>query len=75
MERSTNSEGFESELQKTMKALLLAQIQGWKQREQVELLDRAGFPQRQIALMLGTSSKSISVRLAEIRKEARARRG
>jgi len=75
VERSTNSEGFESELQKTMKALLLAQIQGWKQREQVELLDRAGFPQRQIALMLGTSSKSISVRLAEIRKEARARRG
>ena len=75
MERSTNSEGFESELQKTMKASLLAQIQGWKQREQVELLDRAGFPQRQIALMLGTSSKSISVRLAEIRKEARARRG
>jgi len=75
VERSTNSEGFESELQKTMKASLLAQIQGWKQREQVELLDRAGFPQRQIALMLGTSSKSISVRLAEIRKEARARRG
>ena len=74
MERSTNGKAFEGELEKTMKALLLAQIKGWKQREQVELLDRAGFPQGRIALMLGTTSKSISVRLAEIRKEARTHR-
>lgn len=60
----------ESELQKTMRALLLAQIRGWKQREQIALLDRAGFGQTDIAVLLGTTSKAVSVRLAEIRKEA-----
>jgi DNA-directed RNA polymerase specialized sigma24 family protein len=58
-----------------MKALLLAQIGDWKQREQIELLGRAGFGQKEIALILGTSSKAVSVRLAEIRREARTSRG
>lgn len=64
-----------SEVDRTMKALLLAQIGDWKQREQVTLLDRAGFGQTEIAELLGTTSKAISVRLAEIRKKARASRG
>lgn len=62
-----------NELQKTMTALLLAQIGDWKQREQITLLDRAGFGQKEIANLLGTSPKAISVRLAELRKAARNR--
>jgi ParB-like chromosome segregation protein Spo0J len=63
-----------NELQKTMTALLLAQIAGWKQREQIGLLERAGFGQTEIANLLGTSPKAISVRLAEIRKARRQER-
>ena len=65
----------QGELRKTMKALLLAQIRPWKQKEQVSLLDLAGFGQKEIAHLLGTTSKAVSVRLAEIRKERRAKGG
>jgi DNA-directed RNA polymerase specialized sigma24 family protein len=58
-----------------MKALLLAQIRPWKQKEQVALLDLAGFGQKEIALLLGTTPKAVSVRLAEIRKGKRAKGG
>ncbi len=75
MARSVDAKGSAGELQKTMKALLLAQIGSWKRREQIELLDRAGFAQKEIASMLATTSKTVSVRLAEIRREARTGRG
>ncbi len=68
MAGSASGKNPESELQKTMKALLLAQIGGWKQREQITILDRAGFGQTEIARLLGTTPKNVSVRLAEIRK-------
>jgi DNA-directed RNA polymerase specialized sigma24 family protein len=58
-----------------MKALLLALLRDLKQREKIELLDRAGFGQKEIALLIGTSAKAVSVRLAEIRKTARSQRG
>ena len=75
MAANGGSEDAKTELRKTMKALLLAQSRPWKQKEQVALLDVAGFGQKEIAQMLGTTPKAISVRLAEIRKERRARRG
>ncbi len=74
MAENANGNGSAGELQKTMKALLLAQIGGWKRREQIQLLDRAGFGQSKIALMLGTTLKAVSVRLAEIRRKARTER-
>jgi DNA-directed RNA polymerase specialized sigma24 family protein len=61
-----------SQLEKTLKLLAIVAIEGRPQREQVSLLDKAGFRQSEIALMLGSTSKAISVRLAEIR---RARKG
>ena len=61
------------ELPKTMKALLLGQLRDMKQREQIELLDRAGFGQSEIAALIGTTAKAVSVRLTEIRKAARKR--
>jgi DNA-directed RNA polymerase specialized sigma24 family protein len=60
-----------NELRKSMKALLLVQIAGWKQREQVQLLDRAGFVQSEIAQIIGSTSNAVSVRLAELRRANR----
>jgi DNA-directed RNA polymerase specialized sigma24 family protein len=60
-------------LEKFMKALLLAQIGDWKQKQQISLLDKAGFGQTEIADLLGSTSKAISVRLAEIRRESRSK--
>jgi DNA-directed RNA polymerase specialized sigma24 family protein len=63
-----------SQLDKTLKLLAIVAIDGRPQKEQVRLLDRAGFRQSEIAVMLGSTSNAISVRLAEIRK-ARKRAG
>jgi DNA-directed RNA polymerase specialized sigma24 family protein len=57
--------------QKLLRRSCFAQIGSWKQRDQVALLARAGFGQTDIAEMLGTTSKAVSVRLAEIRKGAK----
>jgi DNA-directed RNA polymerase specialized sigma24 family protein len=54
-----------------MKALLLANIANMKQREQIELLSRAGFGQSEIASIIGSTPKAVSVRLAEIRRKSR----
>jgi DNA-directed RNA polymerase specialized sigma24 family protein len=59
------------ELEKTMKALLLAEIGKMKQREQIELLSRAGFGQSEIAGIIGSTAKAVSVRLAEMRRKTR----
>jgi hypothetical protein len=59
-------------LEKSLTALLLASLRGLGQKEQVAILDRAGFGQTEIARMLGSTSKAISVRLAEIRRNARS---
>ena len=60
-----------SELDKTLRLLALVALEGKKQREQIALLDRAGFGQANIAEVLGTTAKAVSVRLAEIRRAAR----
>jgi hypothetical protein len=46
----------------------LTLLRGMKQREQVDLMDRAGYGQNQIAVFLGSTPKTISVRLAEVRR-------
>jgi len=50
----------------------LGMLRGMKLKEQVDLMDRAGYGQAEIALLLRSTPKSISVRLAEVRK---ARKG
>jgi DNA-directed RNA polymerase specialized sigma24 family protein len=62
-----------SRLGKTLTALLLTSLRGLGQKEQVAILDRAGFGQTEIAGILGSTSKAISVRLAEIRRASRAK--
>ena len=60
-----------SQLDKTLKLLAIVAIDRRPQREQVRLLDKAGFGQTEIALMLGSTANAISVRLAEIRRAAK----
>jgi len=50
--------------------MLLVSLRSLGQREQVTILNKAGFGQKEIAEILGSTPKAISVRLAEIRKAA-----
>jgi DNA-directed RNA polymerase specialized sigma24 family protein len=60
-----------SALEKTLRALLLVNLQSMKQKQQIAILDQAGFRQSEIAEVVGSTPKAVSVRLAEIRKEKR----
>jgi DNA-directed RNA polymerase specialized sigma24 family protein len=61
-------------LEKTLRALLLINLDSMKQRQQIAILDKAGFGQSEIATVIGSTPKAVSVRLAEIRKEIRVNR-
>jgi len=63
-----------SALEKTLRLLAILGLDGKTQKEQVRLLDKAQFGQSEIASLLGTSPKAISVRLAEVRKIAKAKK-
>jgi DNA-directed RNA polymerase specialized sigma24 family protein len=60
-----------TEMEKTLRALLLVNLDSMKQKQQIAILDKAGFGQSEIAMVIGSTSNAVSVRLAEIRKEAR----
>jgi len=60
-----------TEMEKTLRALLLVSLDSLKQKPQIAILDKAGFGQSEIAEVIGSTPKAVSVRLAEIRKEAR----
>jgi DNA-directed RNA polymerase specialized sigma24 family protein len=62
-----------SQLDKTLRLLALVSIEGRPQKEQVRLLDRSGFKQGEIAAIVGSTPKAISVRLAEIRRGKKGR--
>jgi DNA-directed RNA polymerase specialized sigma24 family protein len=60
-----------TELEKTLRALLLVSLDPMKQKQQITILNKAGFGQSEIATVIGSTPNAVSVRLAEIRKEAR----
>jgi DNA-directed RNA polymerase specialized sigma24 family protein len=60
-----------SDMEKTLRLLALIALDGKKQKEQIQLLDKAGFGQSDIADILGSTPKAISVRLAELRRARR----
>jgi hypothetical protein len=62
-------------LEKAMKVLMLSALKELGQKDQIDILDRAGFGQTDIGELIGTSSKAVSVRLAEIRKARKATKG
>ena len=62
-----------SELEKSLRLLALVAIEGRKQKDQIQLLQKAGFGQSEITDLLGSTPKAISVRLAELRNASRQR--
>ena len=60
-----------TELEKSLRALLLVNLGPLKQKQHITILDKAGFGQSEIAEVVGSTPKAVSVRLSEIRKEAR----
>jgi CRP-like cAMP-binding protein len=56
--------------------LLAADVtQGMKQGEQIALLDRVGFPPKEIADLVGTTSNTVSVTLNNLRKRKAGKEG
>lgn len=59
-------------LDQVLRILVAAVSRGLKQREQIALLDGAGFAPKAIAELIGTSSNTVRVELVGLRKARRA---
>ena len=68
------NESDERALGKTLKALMLINLENRTQRDQIKILDKSGFGQSEIAGLVGSTPKAVSVRLAEIRRAAQKER-
>jgi DNA-directed RNA polymerase specialized sigma24 family protein len=60
-----------TELEKSLRALLLVSLDPLKQKQQITILDKAGFGPSEIATVIGSTPNTVNVRLSEIRKSAR----
>jgi hypothetical protein len=65
---TSKTEDPNAQLLRALRLVGLTLLRGMKQREQVDLMERAGYGQNEIAAFLGSTPKAISVRLAEVRK-------
>lgn len=59
-----------TELEKSLRALLLVSLGPLKQQQQITILHKAGFGPSEIAGVIGSTSNTVNVRLSEIRKRA-----
>jgi DNA-directed RNA polymerase specialized sigma24 family protein len=64
----TTDELILEKLDQILRILAAAATTGMKQREQIALLNRAGFQPKDIADLLGTSSNTVRVELVGLRK-------
>jgi DNA-directed RNA polymerase specialized sigma24 family protein len=62
-------------LDQILRILVGAVSRGLKQREQIALLDAAGFSPKAIAELIGTSSGTVRVELVALRKTRKAGKG
>lgn len=60
-----------TELEKSLRALLLVSLDPLNQKQQITMLDKAGFGPSEIATVIGSTPNTVNVRLSEIRKRAR----
>ncbi len=74
MPKSTEERTLEK-LDQILRILVAAVGRGLKQREQIALLDAAGFSPKAIAELIGTSSNTVRVELVGLRKARRTGRG
>ena len=58
------------ELQKMVRLLSLIAVGGKKQRQQINILSKAGFQPKEIANLLGTTPNTVSVALNYLKKQA-----
>ncbi len=68
----TKSEEPATQMLRALRLIALALLRGMKQREQIDLMNKAGYGQGEIANFLSSTPKAISVRLAELRKARKA---
>jgi DNA-directed RNA polymerase specialized sigma24 family protein len=59
------------DLEKSLRALLLVSLDPLSQKQQIVILDKAGFGPSEIAAVIGSTSNAVNVRLSEIRKHTR----
>lgn len=64
-----------SDTDKALRLLVLVAGKNMKLKEQVALMSKAGFDRNEMATLLGTTPNSISVRMAELKGQGRAKRG
>jgi CRP-like cAMP-binding protein len=57
-----------AKLNNLLRVVAVSATKGMKQIEQIALLDRVGFPPKEIADLLGTTSNTVSVALTNLRK-------
>ena len=74
MPKATEEQTLEK-LDQILRILVAAVSRGIKQREQIAMLDRAGFSPKAIAELIGTSSNTVRVELVGLRKAGRAGKG
>ena len=55
-------------LDQLLRVVTISVTKGMKQNEQIILLDRAGFPPKEIAMLLGTTSNTVSVALTNLKE-------
>ena len=63
-----------AKLDSLLRVVTVSATQGMKQGEQIALLDRVGFPPKEIADLLGTTRNTVNVALSNLRKK-RGRKG
>jgi DNA-directed RNA polymerase specialized sigma24 family protein len=61
-------------LDKLLRVATASATRGMKQGDQIALLDRIGFPPREIADLIGTTSNTVNVALSTFRKEKKKNR-
>lgn len=69
MAQSTDEQALQK-LDQILRILVITVTRGLKQREQIALLDQAGFQPKAIADLLGTSTNTVRVELVGLRRAA-----
>lgn len=63
-----------SKVDQVLRLLAVIATKDMKQRDQIALLDRAGFQPRDIATFLGTTGNNVRVALTGLRKSGKSKR-
>ncbi len=64
-----------AKLDHLLRVVTASVTKGMKRNEQIALLDRVGFPPKEIANLLGTTGNTVNVTLSNLRKGERKGKG